>query len=217
MALARPQALSLAAVAEAAEQLIPVATPLVAARLRELAEAARSSAPEDVARAYVAALERSTGCSPYEGSYGPAPLMAGKGALLADIGGFYAAFGMAPGAAEVEDHIAAELEFMSVLALKEAAALAEGLTGGLEITRAAAVAFLGDHLGQWGASFAEALGTQSPVPYYARAAELLAEWLAADMGGLGVAPASPALRQTADPDGASPFTCPMAGAGPTIR
>ena len=86
--------------------------------------------PDEVARAYVSALERPAGCSPYEGSYGAAPLLAGKGAALADIAGFYAAFGMTPGAAEVEDHIAAELEFMSVLALKEAAALAEGLVEG---------------------------------------------------------------------------------------
>jgi TorA maturation chaperone TorD len=35
----------------------------------------------------------------------------------------------------MEDHIAAELEFMSVLALKEAYAGAEELPGGLTVTR----------------------------------------------------------------------------------
>jgi TorA maturation chaperone TorD len=56
---------------------------------------------------------------------------------LADVTGFYAAFELTPATArpDMEDHIAAELEFMSVLALKEAYAGAEELPGGLTVTR----------------------------------------------------------------------------------
>jgi TorA maturation chaperone TorD len=212
-AFAHPSPSTVTAVSEAAELTAPAANPTVATKLRELAAAARASAPDDTAGAYVSALERPGGCSPYEGSYGAAPLLAGKGAELADIAGFYAAFGMTPGAAEVEDHIAAELEFMSVLALKEAAALAEGLVEGLEITRAAGIAFLSDHLGRWGASFAEALGALNTAPYYSIAAELLAVWLAEDLSDLGIDVAPLGVRQAADPEETRPFACPMAGAG----
>jgi TorA maturation chaperone TorD len=210
-AFAHPSPPALTAVTEAAERAAPSTDPAVAARLRALAAAARDSVADEVARAYVGVLERPTGCSPYEGSYGPAPLLAGKGAVLADVAGFYAAFGMTPGAAEVEDHIAAELEFMSVLALKEAAALAEGVGEGREVTRAAQVAFLRDHLGRWGASFAEAMRARAPAPYYSRAAELLTAWLAAEVASLDVAVMPLEIRPPADPEEARPFTCPMAG------
>jgi TorA maturation chaperone TorD len=209
-AFAHPSPSTVAAVAEAAELAARAAGLVVAARLRELATAARASGPDEVARAYVSAFERPGGCSPYEGSYGAAPLLAGKGAALADIAGFYAAFGMTPGAAEVEDHIAAELEFMSVLALKEAAALVEGVAEHVEVTRNAETAFLRDHLGRWGGAFAEALPAITTVMYFTKASELLTAWLAADMSHLGVEVALLAAGQTVDPEEARPFTCPIA-------
>jgi TorA maturation chaperone TorD len=212
-ALAPPSPSTVAAVAEAAELAAPVACGAVARELRALAATARASAMDRLEAAYVAALERPGGCSPYEGSYGPAPLLAGKGTILADIAGFYAAFGVTPAGAEVEDHIAAELEFMSVLALKEAAARADGLEEGLEIARAAQMAFLRDHLGRWGASFAADLGARSGVPYYAGAAGLLGVWLAADMGELGVDAVRLEGSRVGSAGDEGPFACPMASAG----
>jgi hypothetical protein len=46
-------------------------------------------------------------CPPYESAYGEAPQMAGKSAELADLAGFYAAFGLAPAASQpdMEDHV----------------------------------------------------------------------------------------------------------------
>ncbi len=196
----------------AAERAARLADPEIAAKLRDWADTTRATAPDDLARAYVAALERPGGCSPYEGSYGTAPLLAGKGAELADIAGFYAAFGMAPdaGTAEIEDHIAAELEFMSALALKEASALAEGEAEHVEVTRAAEIAFLRDHLGRWGIAFAEALCAVTTVTYLTKAAELLTAWLAMDMRQLGVEMAQGGTGPTVDQEEARPFTCPMA-------
>jgi TorA maturation chaperone TorD len=210
-AFAPPSPSTLAEVAEAAGRAVPAAGAGVAAALRALAAAARASAADEVAGAYVTALERPAGPAPYEGSYGAAPLLAGKGTVLADVAGFYAAFGLMPAVAEVEDHIAAELEFMSVLALKEAAARAEGLDEGLEVVRAAQIAFLRDHLGRWGPSFAADLGLLSDVPYYASAAGLLGAWLAADMGDLGVDVERLEGRGTVPAEDQGPFACPMVG------
>ena len=113
-------------------------------------------------------FDRGAKVPPYEGAWEDAPQLAGKAALLADVAGFYAAFGLVPGEAQpdVEDHIAAECEFMSALALKEAYALAQRDDEGVAITSAAQSRFVGDHLGRWSGTFAEALRDASPLPYY---------------------------------------------------
>jgi TorA maturation chaperone TorD len=213
-AFAAPSPGAVAAMAGAAERTASTASPEIAAALRGWAAAARASDPAEVADAYTAVLERPGGSSPYEGSYGGAPRLAGKGTALADIAGFYAAFGLTPHVAEVEDHIAAELEFMSALALKEAAAVAGGMVEEAAITRAAQAAFLRDHLGLWGRAFAAALRPLTPCGYLVQAADLLAAWLAEDTRALGIDPAGLAAPLPAHPDEAEPFACPMA-AGPT--
>jgi hypothetical protein len=91
--------------------------------------------------------------------------------------------------------------------------VAEGVADHVEVTRAAEIAFRREHLGRWGASFAEALGATGTVPYSTRAAELLTAWLAADMSHLGVEVAPARVRQPADPEEARSFTCPMATTG----
>jgi len=65
--------------------------------------------------------------TPYETEYGRASA-ARKGPALADILGFYEAFGFrpAPAAAELPDHIGAELEFLGLLLLKDADARGRG-------------------------------------------------------------------------------------------
>jgi hypothetical protein len=149
-----------------------------------------------------------------DGSYGTAPRLAVKGALLADIAGFSTAFGMTPdeGTAEVEDHIAAELEFMSVLAVKEAAALAENAAEHVAVTQAAQRAFFHDHLGQWATTFAEALHARTASAYLQKAADLLTAWLARELGTLGVDVVRPLeIRQTGSIEDDAPFACPMAG------
>jgi TorA maturation chaperone TorD len=208
-AFAAPSFDGIARLLKDAERAASTASPAIAAGLREWAAAARTSAPGDLAHAYVAALERPGGCSPYEGSYGGAPRLAGKGTALADVAGFYAAFGLSPRVAEVEDHIAAELEFMSALALKEAAALAEDLPEGAAITRAAQAAFVRDHLGLWAGAFAETLRALTPCAYLERAADLLTSWLAEEMRGFGVEPGPLASPLAGDPDEAGQFACPM--------
>ncbi len=82
---------------------------------------------------------------------------------LADIAGFYRAFGLEPCETRRErpDHIAVELEFMHVLSIKEAYALAQGWGEKAGICREAQSAFLRDHLGRWTPSFLTHLAERS--------------------------------------------------------
>jgi TorA maturation chaperone TorD len=160
---------------------------------------------------HVFLFDRQVRCPPYESAYTAAPRMAGKSAELADVAGFYTAFGLMPAEArpDMEDHIAVELEFMSALALKEAYALAEADADGVAVTRAAEVAFLTDHLGRWAEAFGGSLRAATPLPYYAAAAELLTAWVLAEVAALKATPTR--LEALADPGpaGDEAFTCPM--------
>ncbi len=177
-----------------------------------LARAARATDEATAAGEYVGLFDAAARCAPCEGAYG-LPQMAGKAGQLADIAGFYTAFGLAPseGQPDVEDHIATELEFMSALAVKEAWALAEGHHERADITAHAAAAFLTDHLGRWAPSFAIELGTASTLPYYHAVATLLRAWLETDIVTLGVTPA-PLAPIHADPGDQESFACPHAPA-----
>ncbi len=70
---------------------------------------------------------------------------------MADISGFYRAFGFELGGIERErpDHAAVELEFMYLLCLKEAYAINQGMDEQAEICIDAQSHFIQDHLGRW--------------------------------------------------------------------
>jgi TorA maturation chaperone TorD len=219
-ALAHPQGERLAELAEAAGALAPTVAPAVAAPLARFAAAARAADPAAVTDEYVFLFDRGAKCPPYEGAWEDAPQLAGKAALLADVAGFYAAFGLAPGEAQpdVEDHIAAECEFMSALALKEAYALAESDDEGAAITRAAQSRFVGDHLGRWSGTFADALRDASPLPYYGALADLLGVWVKAEIERLGAVPSVVVGASGYDPlQEADAFSCPMAEPEPAAE
>jgi len=79
---------------------------------------------------------------------------------LADLAAFYRAFGLdvAEDADERHDHICLELEFMCVLAAKEAYALEHQLDAeALSVCRDAQRRFLREHLGRWTPAFARRL------------------------------------------------------------
>jgi DMSO reductase family type II enzyme chaperone len=194
-----------AAAARAAEiSLRPLVTEVVAA-----AEATGDAA---AASEYVRLFDGAVACVPYEGAYGP-PQMAGKTALLADIGGFYAAFGLevAGGQPDVEDHIATELEFLSALALKEAWAIAEHHGDHADVSHDAGLAFLRDHLARWAPAFTDALEAAAALDYYRAVARLLRAWVDADVRRLGVTVEPLAPGAAAGAEGGEPFTCPMTG------
>ncbi len=89
-------------------------------------------------------------CPAYEMEYGRTEIIR-QASDLADLAGFYRAFGMeiAEEASGRPDHITAECEFMSALCLKEAYAQAQGDQENADICRDAERTFLRDHLARW--------------------------------------------------------------------
>jgi TorA maturation chaperone TorD len=166
-----------------------------------------------LAAEHVALFASGVRCSPHESSYGDARRLGGKEAELADIAGFHAAFGLdlSDECREAPDHVAAELELMSLLALKEAWAAARDVGEAREVTRRAQASFLSEHLGRWTGVFAQALRGATAQPYYAAAAELLAAWVSADVRSLGASPRPIDLTVIGgDPAESAGFTCPLA-------
>lgn len=137
---------------------------------------------------------------------------------MADIAGFYRAFGFNLGGAvrERPDHVAVELEFMHALALKEAYALETAVPEHVEICAAAAGKFLQDHLGRWIGLFAQSVAHNAPDALYAPLAAFAAAFVQADAERLGVSLDQPALSDVQhtpfDPD-FSCADCAVAGLG----
>jgi TorA maturation chaperone TorD len=214
LALAEPDAERLATVEGLADGAATTAAPGVRGALRALRDATRATEAAQSAAEYARLFDGAVTCPPCEGAYGP-PRMAGKGAELADVAGFYAAFGLerAAGQPHVEDHIATELEFMSALAVKEAWALAEGHGEHAEISRDVAALFLAEHLGRWAAAFADGLRTLTGLTYYRAVADVLDAWVREEAAALDVR-LDPLGVAPPDASTAEPFVCPMEPAEP---
>lgn len=168
--------------------------------------------PSSLQEEYLFLFGRQVRCSPYESSYGDGRRLAGKPVELADISGFYAAFGLEPSRShpEMPDHIAVELTFMSVLCLKEAYALAHGLTEPQEVTRAARRAFLGEHLGRWADAFAEGVVAAAQGAFFKAGATLLREFVSEECRLLGIVLA--AAGGAAVEENPDAIACPFASA-----
>lgn len=113
---------------------------------------------------------------------------------LADLAAFYQAFGLEVSgeATERQDHICFELEFMSVLAAKEAFALEHQLEDDLlALCRDAEKNFLREHLGRWTPAFtrrlARLVGEESPL---GALAIFTRDFIAAECARFGIAPGS---------------------------
>lgn len=158
-------------------------------------------------------------CSLHETAYGDAGRLLGKSATLADISGFYLAFGLQPTPTDThpEDHIALELEFMSLLALKEAYALAEGWLEHLDVTREAQRKFVQDHFGTWIDAVGEQLRACDPHPFYAALGEALQRLARAEVARLHVTPVA-ISGQLTDPEmGGDAIRCPRACGGEQVE
>jgi TorA maturation chaperone TorD len=128
-------------------------------------------------------------CPPYECEYGYENVFQ-KAQAMADIAGFYAAYGLEPASTETDrvDFLSTELEFMAYLALHEAHARAQHEISHLEICRDSQRKFLCDHLGRWAPLFAEILSRTTSHAYYLLGARLLDAFLAEEVRMLDVAP-----------------------------
>jgi DMSO reductase family type II enzyme chaperone len=116
---------------------------------------------------------------------------------LADIAGFYRAFGFNVGGTvrERPDHLAVELEFMYVLALKEAQACHTTSQDHVDVCVDAQKKFLGDHLSKWAGVFAAALAQSAGEGPFTALAQLAANFVKADAARLGVTLAPRAVNE----------------------
>jgi len=126
-------------------------------------------------------------CPIYEAEYDRNRAVS-QGPTLADIAGFYRAFGLELAVSERPDHIALELEFMSVLAYKEALALQNNLTEQAQICRDAQKKFLEAHLGRWAGLFAETVMRTSHLEFYRDLARELKAFIEPECALLGAQP-----------------------------
>lgn len=139
-----------------------------------------------------------------------------KGMIIADICGFYNAFGFdrAERSGEKPDHLRCELEFAAMLVLMLAVAERDpGDPEAAAITRDGLRLFLTDHLGEWIGLFRERLCSTTDLPLYVRWSDLVRSlWdRCADLVG---APTLEMLERGADeddePDAGTPYECDMA-------
>lgn len=129
------------------------------------------------------------GCPPYETEFGRRHVF-GQSQELGDIRGFYEAFGVRPRAGgERPDHIACELEFLALLSLKEALALAGDDDDRRQLCRRAQRLFLQDHPARWVRALAAQIAMRAPSSGYAATAAVAATILADHATAVGAIPA----------------------------
>lgn len=148
--------------------------------------------PDDVRSEYVALFDHGADRTPlYETEYGRMRGMS-KGPELADLNGFYRAFGLlaADGAQhhELGDHLGVELEFYSVLLARQARLLELADAEGQEIVEDARRKFLVDHLGRFAPAIV-ARDTVAQSPFYGPVFTFAAALVQAQCAALGVTPA----------------------------
>jgi len=134
-----------------------------------------------------------------------------KGAILADIAGFYHAFGFEGGElGEKLDHVAVELEYAAVLLIMQAQAWRDGNPSHADIAAEALRAFTRDHLGEWVLLFSRRLAATSALPIHQTYAVLLEDIWEAIAASHGL---DPLIQEGFEPtreESHGPYECGMA-------
>jgi TorA maturation chaperone TorD len=132
-------------------------------------------------------------CPPYETEYCSTSEPFFRAQQMADVAGFYRAFGVEPARASPDrpDYLPVELEFMAFLLLKRRlAALRAGpeAVDYVQICDEAQRKFFADHLAWWVPAFATGLKRKAGHGLYAVLAGVLAAFIPLERRRLGVAP-----------------------------
>jgi TorA maturation chaperone TorD len=148
-------------------------------------------------------------CLPYETEYyaNAEPFFGAQ--QLADVAGFYRAFGLEPSRVSPErpDHLALEMEFLAFLLMKKR--LAPGAPGQDEddgrakVCEAAEATFFSEHLAWWVPSFATGLQRKAGRGFYAALARVLAALMPIERRRFGVPPPRMPLRAPVQPQEAA--------------
>jgi len=199
-----------AALSEAAAFLEGEEGMTLARRARSLAAPAGTPCLEELSTSYQDLFGHTARgpVPPYETEYGDDTLLQ-KPQEMADIAGFFRAFGLVPDPAARErfDHVACELEFLAFLSRKEAHALESGDAAMLEATRHATRLFLRDHLGRFAPAFAQRLRRENPGHFYGCLGDLLMEFVEAECRRFHAPSGSASLRLRIDLDDKAPILC----------
>ncbi len=126
---------------------------------------------------------------PYETEYCGSTLTFYRSQQLADIAGFYRAFGLEQSRDEPErqDHIVVELEFMAHLIERERSAASNPeLQEKVALCREAQRKFFEAHLAWWTPAFAELMARGAPDGLYAAVAGALGSFIACERNILGI-------------------------------
>lgn len=175
-----------------------------------------SASMDELEAAYTRLFLTSIGSPLHETAYGDGRRMAGRTTEIADIAGFYSAFGLQPSEQEADlpDHLCSELEFYSILLIKLAYALNRRWLERRRITERALRAFMNDHLGRWVKAFADSLSEQGAPAAYRALARLLVAAVDEECRRLGIRPRLLTGRISGDTMQAEEFVCPHEAGAP---
>jgi len=143
-----------------------------------------------------------TDCPPYEMYFSGSHIFQ-QTQDLADISGFYRAFGLEVSKDDTAnrwDHVAVELEFLHFLTYKQAYAIENHGDKEQESCLTAKKKFLNAHIGRWIKAFSRAVESKSPSGFYGKAAKLASDFVHFDMQNLGVSADEIEELQGGEPD-----------------
>ena len=194
------------------ELLAAAGLPLPFSSLHDALAAASTTSADDWSDEYHRLFDAAMCCPPNQTAF----IRRDKGAVIADITGFYRAFGFAPraGISEKPDHIVTQLEFMAaLLAMMAADPDPDPNSERQEITRCAFAGFASAHLSDWISIFTGRLEMVAAIPLFAAIARAVNDAYAAIMRHHSLPePISCESAPTEEPD--TPYECGMADASP---
>lgn len=133
-------------------------------------------------------------CPPYELEFGQGEVIQ-RASDLADISGFYAAFGMAVTGevSERPDHLSVQAEFLAVICAKALCGLENGDEELVAISQHAQVEFLKAHLGRWLPGLTRRVRESVDTGFYRALANFADAWVTCDCKRCGISVGSPYL------------------------